>query len=203
VAFFRELGVALKREETGKLFPVTDRAQTVLDALLRANREAGVEVRHPFRVETVEKIEGGFRVMGEWGAMAARRLVLATGAPLVLPDGHPLCGLSGVTVPATLQLRSATGRKMTAFTDSTLITHFGLSGPSTLDLSRYWLDARHDDPGAHVTANWLPGTAPHDLDADLQALGTTVLRFLRARLPDRLAPLPPERASLHPPPTSP
>src|SRR5207248_2122677 len=38
VAFFRELGVALKREETGKLFPVTDRARTVLDALLSAAR---------------------------------------------------------------------------------------------------------------------------------------------------------------------
>src|SRR6185436_4061069 len=36
VEFFREMGVELKREETGKLFPVTDDAQTVLDALLRA-----------------------------------------------------------------------------------------------------------------------------------------------------------------------
>lgn len=219
VAFFRDLGVELRREETGKLFPTTNRAQTVLDALLRANREAGVEIRHPFRVEAVEQIAGGFRVVGEGGAMEAGRLVLATGGkslpksgsdghgyalarslghsitervfpalvPLVLPDGHPLGTLSGVTVPATLQLRSATGKKMTAFTDSTLITHFGLSGPSALDLSRYWLDARADDPAAHVTASWLPGTAPHDLDADLQALGTTALRFLRERLPDRLA----------------
>ena len=35
VAFFASCGVTLKREETGKLFPVTDRARTVLDALLR------------------------------------------------------------------------------------------------------------------------------------------------------------------------
>src|SRR5512134_2661049 len=42
VAFFAALGVALKREETGKLFPVSDRARTVLDALLAAAREAGV-----------------------------------------------------------------------------------------------------------------------------------------------------------------
>src|SRR5881409_1860564 len=38
VAFFRELGVVLKREETGKLFPTSDRARTVLDALLAAAR---------------------------------------------------------------------------------------------------------------------------------------------------------------------
>ncbi|MEM1041379.1 MAG: NAD(P)/FAD-dependent oxidoreductase [Bacteroidota bacterium] len=219
VDFFADLGVDLKREETGKLFPTTDSAKTVLGALLRANHEAGVEVRHPRRVETVEPAGDGFRVMGEWGEIEAARVVLATGGkslpksgsdghgyriaetlghtvtrrvfpalvPLTLPAGHPLCALSGVTVPATIQLRSATGKKGKAFTDSTLLTHFGLSGPSVLDLSRYWLDAREDDEGAHVTVDWLPGTAPAALDADFQALGTTVLRFLRERLPERLA----------------
>src|SRR6185436_2828517 len=44
VAFFESLGVRLKREETGKLFPVSDRARDVVDALLRAAREAGVEI---------------------------------------------------------------------------------------------------------------------------------------------------------------
>src|SRR5690242_2415137 len=43
VAFFRELGVELKREETGKLFPTSDDAGTVLAALLGAARDAGVE----------------------------------------------------------------------------------------------------------------------------------------------------------------
>jgi len=42
VAFFESLGVRLKREETGKLFPVSDRARDVVEALLRAAREAGV-----------------------------------------------------------------------------------------------------------------------------------------------------------------
>src|SRR3954452_13473575 len=36
IAFFEELGVKLKREETGKLFPVSNRARDVVDALLRA-----------------------------------------------------------------------------------------------------------------------------------------------------------------------
>jgi predicted Rossmann fold flavoprotein len=219
VAFFRDLGVELKREETGKLFPTTDNARTVLDALLRANEDAGVEIRHPFRVATVERTGGGFRVAGDWGAVEAGRVVLATGGkslpksgsdghgyaiarslghtvtrrvfpalvPLTLPSDHWICGLSGITVPATLQLRSATGKKMMAFTDSTLLTHFGLSGPAVLDLSRYWLDARADDPGAHITANWLPGLTREDADHELQALDTTVLRWLRERVPDRLA----------------
>ena len=44
VEFFADLGVALKREETGKLFPVSDRARTVLDALVRSARDAGVAI---------------------------------------------------------------------------------------------------------------------------------------------------------------
>ncbi len=60
VEFFRELGVELKREETGKLFPVTDDAHTVLRALLSAAGRAGVEVVHPWRVGAVR--QGGERV---------------------------------------------------------------------------------------------------------------------------------------------
>src|SRR5438552_13755456 len=67
VGFFAELGVELKREETGKLFPVTDRARTVLDALLRAAREAGVVVRNPWRVETTELAAGAFRLRSASG----------------------------------------------------------------------------------------------------------------------------------------
>ena len=58
VEFFRESGVELKREETGKLFPVTDDARTVLDALLGAAAEAGVEVVHPWRVAGVRGTGG-------------------------------------------------------------------------------------------------------------------------------------------------
>src|ERR1051325_4043185 len=44
IRFFESVGVTLKREATGKLFPTSDRARTVLDALLRAASDAGVEI---------------------------------------------------------------------------------------------------------------------------------------------------------------
>ncbi|MFG0327960.1 MAG: NAD(P)/FAD-dependent oxidoreductase [Phycisphaerales bacterium JB037] len=79
VEFFAELGVELKREETGKLFPVTDDAHTVLNALLRAARDAGVEIRHPDRVHAIERTDHGFVVRSEHGAVSARRVILSTG----------------------------------------------------------------------------------------------------------------------------
>jgi len=244
VAFFRELGVELKREETGKLFPTTDRARTVLDALLAAAREAGVEVRSPWRVERVERVErvgrdecdprgDRFALIGRresrgsargssLGAavLEAREVILATGGkslpksgsdghgyaiaqslghsltprvwpalvPLLLPRGSFFLELSGVSFPATHELRSGSGRRLVAFTGSTLCTHFGLSGPAPLDISRFVIDARADDAGARLSMNVLPGETAGSLEEKLIALGAgTVGGFLSARMPDRLA----------------
>ena len=92
VRFFEGLGVTLKREETGKLFPTTDRARTVLDALVRAAGEEGIRLVHPFRVESVRAREGGgFSLTGPQGEIGAARVILATGG-MSLPksgsDGH-------------------------------------------------------------------------------------------------------------------
>src|SRR5574341_1649948 len=60
MAFFRELGVVLKREEAGKLFPTTDSAKTILQALLLAAQQANAVIHHPRHVDTVEKNAEGF-----------------------------------------------------------------------------------------------------------------------------------------------
>src|SRR5262245_49202919 len=78
IEFFRELGVELKREETGKLFPTTDKARTVLNALLDAARAAGATIRNPWRVESIAKRDDEFEIFGAAEAIRARRVVLAT-----------------------------------------------------------------------------------------------------------------------------
>ncbi|WP_276356702.1 NAD(P)/FAD-dependent oxidoreductase [Cohnella caldifontis] len=45
VRFFEELGIALKEEDNGRMFPVTDKAKTVVEALVREVRNLGVEIR--------------------------------------------------------------------------------------------------------------------------------------------------------------
>jgi predicted Rossmann fold flavoprotein len=220
IAFFRELGVELKREETGKLFPTTDDAHTVLDAMLRETERVGVTLLHPRRVETVERCTDGFRVAGAWGMMTATRVILATGGralpksgsdgqgyalaqalghtitryvypalvPLTLAREHYVAALSGVTVPATLDVRATNGKLLASFTDSTLLTHFGLSGPSALNISRYYLDAKQAEAETVLTVSWLPGKTMEEVERDLQMLGhSTPLRYLLRALPERLA----------------
>jgi hypothetical protein len=55
--FEDELGVLLKLEETGKYFPVSDDAQTVLDVLLAACERVGVELRTGARVVRLERAD--------------------------------------------------------------------------------------------------------------------------------------------------
>ena len=220
VAFFDELGVPLQREETGKLFPISNLARTVLDALLGAARSAGVELVHPARVQAVTPCESGFVVSGGWGTLAVGRVILATGGralpksgsdgsgyglaqalghtltprifpalvPLVLADGHPLRDLSGLSFDGTVTVVSATGKRLAEHTGAILCTHFGLSGPAILDISRHWLEARALDSGARLLVNFLPGTTPDALDESLRTLGRTFPATLLSQfLPDRLA----------------
>ena len=62
VAWMQELGVELKLEPTGKYFPVTDDAQTVLDALVGAVGRTGVRVESGARVIRIERAPGCFRL---------------------------------------------------------------------------------------------------------------------------------------------
>jgi predicted Rossmann fold flavoprotein len=220
VTFFRDLGVRLKQEETGKLFPVTDSARTVLDALLAAAAGARVQLLHPCRVEAIHRGDGGFRLSGDWGSLSAERVILATGGqslpktgsdghgyalaqalghsltphrlpglvPLLLPADHFVRALSGLSLPATLTVRPGPGQPVVSFTGATLCTHFGLSGPAVLDISRYYLVAQFYGLPAALFVNWWPGQTTEALDQALQQLGRLSLgAWLRAQLPDRLA----------------
>jgi len=231
VAFFQTLGVELKHEATGKLFPTTDSARTILDGLLSAARRANAQICHPYRVQTVSRQADGFSIRGDWGALRATSLILATGGkslpksgsdghgftlakalghsitarvfpalvPLTLPKDHFMVGLSGLTLPATLEVRTGNGKKLVAFTGSTLCTHFGLSGPAVLDISRYFLDAQMDDPAATLLLNWWPTQNSETFDAALQGLGrTTPLKLLREGLPERLVRVLCEQAGVDP-----
>ncbi|MEO8277628.1 MAG: aminoacetone oxidase family FAD-binding enzyme [Thermoanaerobaculia bacterium] len=220
VDFFRAQRVELKREATGKLFPVTDSARTVLDALLGAARSAGADLRHPCRVESIARAGEGFRLKGSWGELAARRVILAAGGqalpksgsdgagvalvrslghtstatifpalvPLVVPETHWVRALSGISLPARIEVRGARGERRSAFEGDLLCTHFGLSGPVALDASRHFLFARQDDPGARLLVSFLPRQHPENLAAELENLGRKSFgNWLGERLPDRLA----------------
>ena len=197
IEFFSELGVRLKREETGKLFPVSDRARDVVEALLRAARDAGVEIVTGRRVTAIEEVPtpriilaaGGQSVPKTGSDGSGYALARALGhtvtptfpglVPLIVERGHWITTLSGTSVEAELSVKSPTGRVLHRERGSMLFTHFGISGPVVLDVSRHWIA----NQPCTLSANFLPGETFQSVDAAL--VESTAM--LRRRLPDRLA----------------
>ncbi|MBP9733933.1 MAG: NAD(P)/FAD-dependent oxidoreductase [Candidatus Omnitrophica bacterium] len=196
IAFFEELGVPLKLEPTGKYFPLSDRAQDVLDALTARAKQAGVRLVTGRKILRVAQEGGIFTLFSGTENFTARAVVLTTGG-LSFPStgsdgtgyriaqsfGHTLVSttasltplltndadwksLSGVTVPARLSLWLA-GKKVYETTDSFLFTHFGFSGPAALDLSRHWIRANRAK-GARVEACFFPNDKEEDATEDLR-----------------------------------
>ena len=89
-AFFTSRGVPLKTERGGRVFPQSDRAADIVDALLRALRRAGVDIRQE-RVRSVQAGETGVSAVGtELGEHSCKAVILATGGV-----SYPLTGSTG------------------------------------------------------------------------------------------------------------
>src|ERR1043165_6505185 len=78
--FEEELRIPLKlEEESGKLFPVSDKARDVRDGLLDWARKEGAEVTFGVTVVGVKPVDAGFEVVTDLGTIKASRVILATG----------------------------------------------------------------------------------------------------------------------------
>jgi predicted Rossmann fold flavoprotein len=220
IAWFGDMGVTLQREETGKLFPTTNRARTILEALLFAARRA--EILTGRRVEAVVPGADRFIVETAAGSFSARRVILSTGGrsvpktgsdghgyaiaralghgvtelfpalvPLVLESGHWTTSLSGTSAGVGLAVRSSSGRITARERGAMLFTHFGISGPVVLDISRHWIAAQRLEGRAALTVNFLPGETFQSAEALLLDQAdrnprATLGSILRGRLPERL-----------------
>ncbi len=106
MAFFEAHGCPLKTERGDRVFPVSDKAQSVLDCLQRELKRLGVTVKQG-RAQEICTADGAVSgVKTEQGLYEARRVILATGG-LSYPttgstgDGYAIAGRLGHTVTPT------------------------------------------------------------------------------------------------------
>lgn len=180
VAWFAAHGVKLKTEPDGRMFPVTDSSETIVDCLIEAASSAGVEIRTGAVVVSVSRQTTGFEISLKSGEiLQCASLLLATGSSQVGYQiakalGHQieppvpslftfnivdnrLKELAGVSVNP-VRLRLSVGEKaQLEQTGPLLITHWGLSGPAVLKLSAWGARVLHDhNYQANLLINWLP-----------------------------------------------
>jgi len=159
VWWFRENGVELKTEADGRIFPVTDSSQTVIDCLTGVAKEKGIKARNNCCVNRIDKSDdGSFRIWinDQEDPVEAEYLLIATGGIRSANSRHLLESLGHEftsPVPSLFtfeiednQLTELSGLSVTSASVSIdhlgmksagplLITHWGLSGPVILKLS--------------------------------------------------------------------
>jgi len=229
IALFESEGVATKVESTGKIFPASDKALDVLNALLRRVERSGAVLALEESLLEIERSTDGFTLRTSRRTLLARNLLITTGG-----QSYPGCGttgdgyrfaaqfghtivpprpalvpvttnaawvrnLRGITIP-DVRVRvietpadGAGSNKPRVLADrrgSFLFAHFGLSGPSILDVSRAISGHPHPQSLALV-CDFLPEVSAAELDSLLrtraEAAGKKQLvNLLPDELPHRL-----------------
>src|SRR6056297_1015270 len=178
VEWFNERGVDLKTEHDGRMFPVTDSSETVINCLMREAKKHGVDIRTRTKVDSIEPLDdGGFRLqIHKSNPITCDTLVVATGgynrenAYSWLKDlGHSVntpvpslftfnfrekifSDLAGISVEHAEVSISGTRYSEVG---PVLLTHWGLSGPAVLKLSAWAARELHRKEYRYdIKVNW-------------------------------------------------
>ena len=156
IAWFEERGVELKIEDDGRMFPVSNSSQTIIDCFLNEAKKHKVEVLYNHAVKTIQAKENDFLIETSQGIIQCKKVVVATGSnPKIwnlLEDlGHTII----LPVPSlfTFDIKDKRIKDIPGVVaknvevkvvDSDLvsegpllITHVGMSAPAILKLSAF------------------------------------------------------------------
>ena len=191
--WFEARGVKLKTESDGRMFPVTDSSETIIDCLVESAKAAGVKLVANCGVQRLSKrAERGFEVTFSTGKTdVCDRVLLATGGcrtaaagQLAVSLGHTLeppvpslftfhiatpwlHKLAGISVESAEVSISGTGLRERG---AVLVTHSGLSGPAILRLSAWGARELHDCGYQFpLHMNWLPHLVTEQIASELNA----------------------------------
>lgn len=190
VKWYESRGVKLKTEEDGRMFPITDNSQTIIDCLTQEADKLGVIVKTQSPVIGIERLDKSFLLkFSEGNEKQVDKVIVATGgSPKIegfnwLADlGHkiepPVPSLFTFNMPKNdiTELMGVVVENATVWIEKTklrqqgpvLITHWGLSGPAVLKLSAWGARVLNDmyySFTAHV--NWLGEVKEDELRAIL------------------------------------
>lgn len=169
--FFNSLGLVMRSDSEGRIYPNSNQASTVVDILLSACEKYGVKIITSCNIRRVEKIGNTYNVYSDKGTYSSDALVLATGGMsqsslgsdgsgynLAREFGHSITSLS----PALVQLKSSSkhcralkgirskcnikieinGAEAASEYGELLFADYGISGIVVMDLSKYVIDER-------------------------------------------------------------
>ncbi|MDW3648350.1 MAG: NAD(P)/FAD-dependent oxidoreductase [Bacteroidia bacterium] len=192
MAWLEDKGVETKIEEDGRVFPVSDNSETIIDCFQKACRDHGVQIKTSAIVEDFVKEGEDWVLRSKGDIYRASRLMLATGSTpaiwdLMAKKGHtiipPVPSLFTFNIKHPL-LKDLPGLSMpeagvkilqSKFRESgpLLITHWGLSGPGILKLSAWAARDLHQmNYKFEIEVDW-SGKGRSFLEQEIQAMRNT------------------------------
>lgn len=214
IEWFEKRGVALKIEEDGRMFPMTDSSQTIIDCFLSEAKKFGVEILLNQSVKEIQKDSDHFIINTTTETFSAEKLVIATGSnpkiwQLLEGLGHTvvpavpslftfnikdsrIIDLPGLSTDASVEVLDGKGKTVLESNGPLLITHWGMSGPAILKLSAW--GARVLEPlkyHFHIKVNWLNTLSEEEVFEALKESKTmqgkqTLFKYAQFDLPKRL-----------------
>ena len=189
IEWFERHGVALKIEEDGRMFPVSNSSQTIIDCFLKATQQLGIKVLTGQSVQSIFKKDNYWKIDTQNQNYQAENLILATGSnpkiwEMLQEFGHAIIPpvpslftfntkdprikeLPGVSAKVTVRVKDT---KLEA-TGPLLITHWGMSGPAILKLSAWGARILHDKNYQFtLLVNWLNTIDTEEAIAQLKTL---------------------------------
>ena len=178
IEWFEKHGVELKIEADGRMFPVSNSSQTIIDCFLKATQKLGISVLTGQSVQSIFNLEVSgenvWKIETQTENYLAEKLILATGSnpkvwEMLQNFGHAVVSpvpslftfnikdsrikeLPGVAAQVTVKVKDT---KLTS-TGPLLITHWGMSGPAILKLSAWGARILHDKNYQFtIYVNWL------------------------------------------------
>jgi hypothetical protein len=189
IEWFDKHGVELKIEDDGRMFPVSNSSQTIIDCFLNATQKLGISVLIGQSVQSIYKKDNCWQIETPSEQYLTEKLILATGSnpkmwELLQTFGHAVVSpvpslftfnikdarikdLMGVAALATVRVKDT---KLSA-TGPLLITHWGMSGPGILKLSAWGARILHDKNYQFtIYVNWLNDVETEDAEKLLKEL---------------------------------
>ena len=180
VKWFEERGVNLKHEVDGRMFPVTDNSETIIDCFMQEASKHEIKLLNKMNVKSLKKLGDGkiSLFINDDESFIADSVLIATGSMLggyhlaknlghsiteIAPslftfkiEDEILEGLSGTSFSQAALTLKIDGAKPFEQKGPLLITHWGLSGPALLKLSAWAArEMMHTNYKAIITINWL------------------------------------------------
>lgn len=198
IDFFESRGVILKEENNGRVFPRTNQASTIVEALLHELVELGVDLRLSSEVKNVTKTKLWDISTSDKETFYAQKLLLATGGKAahqfgssgdglyfaqklghtITPIFAALCpveteeewvkNIQGIKIEAEVTSEQ-NGKPLLKTAGDAIFTHFGVSGPAVMAQSRVIAPALENGP-VKISFDLYPEVSENDLDQRLEKL---------------------------------